>query len=87
MIGFGRIYSGKLSRGQQILIISPKPKKITNENGEVLFIPDISKAKVNGLYYFNGQYPEGIQEAYGGCVVGIGGLEKQIFKSGTISTL
>lgn len=44
------------------------------------------KAKVTGLYYFNGQYPEGIREAYGGCVVGIAGLDSFIFKSGTLST-
>ena len=49
-------------------------------------MPDISKAQVKGLYFFNGQYPEGIEEASAGCVVGISGLDSHIFKSGTIST-
>jgi len=49
-------------------------------------IPDITPAKVTEIYYFNGQYPEGIEEASGGCVVGLAGLENFIFKSGTIST-
>jgi translation elongation factor EF-G len=39
-----------------------------------------------GLYFFNGQYPEGVEEAYAGNVVGFTGLENQIFKSGTISS-
>lgn len=43
-------------------------------------------ARVSGLYFFNGQYPEGVEEAYAGNVVGFTGLENQIFKSGTISS-
>jgi translation elongation factor EF-G len=41
---------------------------------------------VTGLYFFNGQYPEGVEEAYAGNVIGFAGLENEIFKSGTIST-
>ena len=56
------------------------------ENGDIIEVPDISKAKITGLYFFNGQFPEGINEASGGCVVGIAGLQQEIFKSGTISS-
>lgn len=75
-----------MRRGQEVLVIGVKPKKILDENGETIEIPDISKAKITGIYYFNGQYPEGIEEASAGCVVGLAGLENYIFKSGTIST-
>lgn len=68
------------------MIIGVKPKKITTNTGEVIEVPDITTAKISGLYYFNGQYPEGVEEAYGGNVIGFGGLENEIFKSGTLST-
>jgi translation elongation factor EF-G len=68
------------------LVIGVKPKKVTTQTGEIIEVPDITKAKVSGLYYFNGQYPEGVEEAYGGNVVGFGGLDNDIFKSGTISS-
>lgn len=32
-LGFGRIFSGKLKRGDSVLIIGAKKKKITNEEG------------------------------------------------------
>lgn len=49
-------------------------------------VPDITKINIENLYIFNAQYPEGVEEAYAGNIVGIGGLENHIFKSGTIST-
>ena len=49
-------------------------------------VPDVEKVTVSGLYFFNGQYPEGIEEGFAGCIVGIAGLEAHIFKSGTISS-
>lgn len=42
------------------MIIGVKPKKITTNTGEVIEVPDITTAKISGLYYFNGQYPEGV---------------------------
>lgn len=86
VLGFARIFSGTIKRNQEILVIGVKPKKVEGENGEIIEMPDIAKAKITGLYFFNGQYPEGINVASAGCVVGIAGLEGDIFKSGTIST-
>ena len=43
-----------------MFVIGVKPKKIQGENGEIIEIPDINKAKITGLYFFNGQYPDGI---------------------------
>lgn len=42
--------------------------------------------KVDNLYIFNGQYPDGINEAYAGNIVGIGNLDDYVYKSGTISS-
>ena len=32
-LGFGRIFSGKMKRGEPIYVIGAKKKKITNEQG------------------------------------------------------
>jgi translation elongation factor EF-G len=32
-LGFGRIFSGKIKRGDSIYVIGAKKKKITNEEG------------------------------------------------------
>lgn len=74
MIGFGRIFAGRVRRGQEVLVIGAKPKKITAQNGEVIEVPDITTTRVSGLYFFNGQYPEGVEEAYAGNVIGLAGL-------------
>lgn len=57
VLGFTRIFSGRVHRGQEILVIGVKPKKIENENGEIIEMLDIKSAKVTEIYYFNGQYP------------------------------
>lgn len=40
-LGFGRIFSGKIRRGDSIFVIGAKKKKITNAEGEVVEVPDI----------------------------------------------
>lgn len=47
---------------------------------------DIVKMKVDNIYLFNAQYPEGVETAYAGNIIGVGGLENYVFKSATIST-
>lgn len=32
-LGFGRIFSGRITRGQTVFVIGAKKKKIVNENG------------------------------------------------------
>ena len=55
-------------------MIGAKKKKIKDENGDTIEVPDLISAKVDNLYFFNAQYPEGIQTAYAGNVVGVGSL-------------
>lgn len=38
-------------------MIGAKPKQITAQNGEITEVPDITVARVTGLYFFNGQFP------------------------------
>lgn len=33
VLGFGRIFSGKFTRGQEIIVIGAKKRKVLNENG------------------------------------------------------
>jgi translation elongation factor EF-G len=75
-----------MKRGDEIFVIGAKKKKVTNAEGEIVEVPDIEKVRVDNLYVFNGQYPDGIVEAYAGNIVGIGNLDDFIFKSGTISS-
>lgn len=86
-LGFGRIFSGTITRGQEVLIIGAKKKKVTDEKGDIIEVPDLTSVKIENLYLFNAQYPEGVQSAYAGNVVGVGSLDNHIYKSGTISTL
>ena len=37
-------------------------------------VPDITPVKVDNLYIFNAQHPEGVEEVYAGNIFGIGGI-------------
>ena len=56
-LGFGRVFSGRITRGQEIFVIGAKTKKVLNENGETIEVRDISKTKIDNVYLFNAQYP------------------------------
>jgi ribosome assembly protein 1 len=36
VIGFGRVYAGRVRRGQEVFVIGAKPKKVVGQNGEVV---------------------------------------------------
>ncbi|KAI1002979.1 Ribosome assembly protein 1 [Podosphaera aphanis] len=81
LIGYARIYSGTLSVGDSIYVISPKytpadpPKKL-----------DAKKVTITGLYLFMGRELEPLKSVQAGVIFGIGGLGGQILKSGTLSS-
>jgi hypothetical protein len=51
------MFSGKLTRGQEVFVIGPRKKKITNSHGELVEVKDIAKVQVDNIYLFNAQYP------------------------------
>jgi ribosome assembly protein 1 len=79
MIGFARIYSGKISVGQTIHVLGPKYDASQ---------PDKFKTQitVSSLYMIMGRDVESLESVAAGNVFGIGGLEGIVLKTATLST-
>ncbi|KAK9453620.1 P-loop containing nucleoside triphosphate hydrolase protein [Dipodascopsis uninucleata] len=77
LIGFSRIYSGTLHVGDEVYVLGPKydPRK-PNEH--------IHKTPVTALYLMMGRELVSLESVPSGNVVGIGGLEGSLVKSGSI---
>ncbi|RKF73606.1 Ribosome assembly protein 1 [Golovinomyces cichoracearum] len=79
LIGFARIYSGTLSVGDTVYVISPKfSPEYPHKN------PKPKKVIVTALYLLMGRGLEPLKSVPAGVLFGIGGLEGHILKSGTI---
>uniref|UniRef100_UPI0037E8530F elongation factor-like GTPase 1 isoform X2 n=1 Tax=Semicossyphus pulcher TaxID=241346 RepID=UPI0037E8530F len=94
-IAFARVYSGTVKKGQKLFVLGPKfdPAKglsMMPENCSasdcVLQVPHLSCCSVESLYLLMGRDLEELKEVPAGNVLGIGGLEKYILKSATLST-
>ncbi|KAF2965008.1 hypothetical protein GQX73_g8586 [Xylaria multiplex] len=79
LIGFARIYSGTLSVGDSLYVISPK---FSPANPHAA--PEPRKVTVTALYMLMGRNLESLNSVPAGVVFGIGGLEGHILKSGTL---
>jgi ribosome assembly protein 1 len=79
LIGFARIYSGTLSVGDSVYVLSPKFNPANPHNS-----PEPQKVTVTALYLLMGRGLEPLTSVPAGIVFGIGGLEGHILKSGTI---
>ncbi|XP_061397973.1 elongation factor-like GTPase 1 [Musca vetustissima] len=83
-IAFARIFSGTLRKGMKLYNLAPKhdPRK---EDSLSLDSPHVSEVTIGDLYLFMGGELQSLDEVPAGNIVGIGGLEKDIVKSGTLS--
>jgi ribosome assembly protein 1 len=79
LIGFARMYSGKLKVGDEIYVIPPKWNPANPRTN-----PDVQKVTVTALYMLMGRNLEALESVPAGVVFGIGGLEGHILKSGTL---
>ncbi|PHH81156.1 hypothetical protein CDD82_1260 [Ophiocordyceps australis] len=79
LIGFARIYSGKLSVGDSLFVIPPKwsPADVHSDS-------EPKQVTVTALYMLMGRNLEALDTVPAGVVFGIGGLEGKILKSGTL---
>jgi translation elongation factor EF-G len=59
-LGFARVYSGRLKRGQTVYVIGPKPKKI-DIDGQIEYEWDVQSVQVDNLYILMAQHPEGVK--------------------------
>ena len=79
LIGFARLFSGTLTVGDEVYVLPPKftPARPHAQ-------PEPKKVTVTALYLLMGRSLETLNSVPAGNVVGIGGLEGAILKSGTI---
>lgn len=79
LIGFARIYSGTLSVGDSVYVLSPRFSPANPHKA-----PEPQKVTVTGLYLMMGRSLEKLTSVPAGVVFGIAGLEGHILKSGTL---
>ncbi len=79
LIGFARLYSGKIAVGDSVYVLPPKFSP-ANPYAE----PQPQKVTITGLYLLMGRGLEALSSVPAGVVFGIAGLEGHILKSGTL---
>ncbi|KAL3474131.1 P-loop containing nucleoside triphosphate hydrolase protein [Aspergillus californicus] len=79
LIGFARLYSGTLSVGDSVYVLSPKFSPETPHAS-----PEPKKVTVTDLYLLMGKSLEPLQSVPAGVIFGIGGLAGHILKTGTL---
>ncbi|KAI5211097.1 hypothetical protein AUEXF2481DRAFT_28777 [Aureobasidium subglaciale EXF-2481] len=79
LVGFARLYSGTLTVGQEVYVLPPK---FTPANPRAA--PEPKKVTITALYLLMGRSLEALNSVPAGSVVGIGGLDGAILKSGTL---
>ncbi|XP_005104612.1 elongation factor-like GTPase 1 [Aplysia californica] len=98
-IAFARVFSGTVRKGQTMFFLGPKHdpgKALADFNdksmAELLSQPDvlsqthITAVEIKDIYLLMGRELETVDEVPAGNVLGIGGLEESILKSGTLAT-
>jgi ribosome assembly protein 1 len=79
LVGFARLYSGTLTVGQEVYVLPPK---FSPANPRAA--PEPKKVTITALYLLMGRSLEALNSVPAGSIVGIGGLEGAILKSGTL---
>ena len=80
LIGFARLYCGRLEVGNYVYVLSPKYNTgIVHQSGP-------SKVQIKSLYLIMGRTFEPISSVSAGAIFGIGGLENYVTKSATLSS-
>ncbi len=75
LVAISRVYSGRVKPGSKVFVFG------ANHTAEH---PDMTEVQIPHLFLLMGQQLNPIQEAGPGCIIGIGGLENVLLKTGTI---
>ena len=75
---FARLYTGEIKEGEEYYVIGPKHDPKNNKY-------DIKKYVFSNIYYFMGQFLNEIKVVPVGNIFSVSGLEKDVFKTSTIS--
>ncbi|KAI9790318.1 MAG: Cytoplasmic GTPase/eEF2-like protein (ribosomal biogenesis) [Piccolia ochrophora] len=79
LIGFGRIFSGTLTIGDEVYVLPPKFNP-----ANAYLPPEPQKVTITSLFLLMGRGLETLDSVPAGVVFGVGGLEGHILKSGTL---
>ncbi len=79
LVGFSRVFSGRLAKGQKVFVMGPKHNK---EKGNA----DIHEITMEHLYTFTGTHLDVSESLPAGSIGGLGGLDSFLYKTGTICT-
>ena len=79
LIGFARTYSGNLSVGDKVYVLSPKFSP-----ADPRAVPAPKEVTITGLYLLMGRGLEALSSVPPGVVCGIAGLEGNVLKSATL---
>ena len=99
-LAFARIYSGSLSRGQEVYVLQPRydPRMVDLEDPQPAettgggreeeedVVKYAARVTVTGLYILMGREVIEVESVPAGNVLGVAGLEGHILKSATISS-
>lgn len=78
LIGFGRVFSGKLQKGKEMYVYGVNHSKDKKE---------VTKMVINDIFILmGGNNLKAVSDMNAGNIVGIGGLETALLKMGTISS-
>lgn len=83
LLGFARLYSGRMSRGQRLLAILPKydPKLPPSHPRNARFVAEV---QIERLYMMMGRDLVAVEEVPPGNVFAVAGLENKILRNGTL---
>lgn len=95
LIGFGRVFSGTIRRGDTLKIQIFKKELISSKGGSSSYQGGSSAkitqewvdVKIDHLYFWMGQYLLGTEVVYPGMIVGFGDLDHLGFKTATLSSI
>jgi len=79
LIGFARLFSGKLTVGDEVYVLPPKFSPAQPHAS-----PEPKKVKITALYLLMGRGLEALETVSAGTIFGIEGLEGHILKTGTL---
>jgi|LauGreDrversion4_2_1035121.scaffolds.fasta_scaffold82543_2 translation elongation factor EF-G len=77
LVAVARVFSGQVSVGQKVYVLGPHHSPES---------PEITETVIQHLFLLMGSTFSLIHTATAGCVIGIGGLDDIIIKSGTITS-
>eukprot|EP00058_Branchiostoma_floridae_P024350 XP_002609840.1 hypothetical protein BRAFLDRAFT_264998 [Branchiostoma floridae] len=91
-VGFARVFSGNVKRGQKLYVLGPKHnpshalQQMSDAPGDLSQLKHVAAVEVEDLYLLMGKELETVDQVPAGNILGIGGLQAHVLKSATVSS-